>query len=58
MKLSYRGIKYNQESTEVNFNFGKLLGKYRGADLQGHSLNQLPVKKSHSPLIYRGVSYS
>ena len=59
MKLSYRGIKYNQEPSVVNFNLGNgVPGKYRGVDWQAHSFNQLPVKLSHSPLVYRGISYS
>ena len=58
MKLSYRGIKYNQEPSVVNVNFRRVLGKYRGVDWQAHSLNQLPVKRSRSPLMYRGISYN
>ncbi|ELS00657.1 hypothetical protein Xen7305DRAFT_00003580 [Xenococcus sp. PCC 7305] len=57
MKLSYRGIKYNQESTLVNVRSGVVSGKYRGADWQSHDLEQLALKQSHPHLTYRGVSY-
>jgi len=58
MKLSYRGIQYNQESTTINVNSGRVAGKYRGADWQEHNLDKVPVKQSHPHLTYRGVSYS
>lgn len=58
MKLSYRGVQYNQESTVVNVHSGGVAGKYRGADWQAHDLDKVPVKQSHPHLTYRGVSYS
>lgn len=59
MKLSYRGIQYNQESTVVNVHDGRVAGKYRGANWQTHELDQVPAKQSHPRLMtYRGVSYS
>ena len=57
MKLSYRGIQYNQEPTAVNVHSGRVVGKYRGADWQAHNLDRVPVRQSHPHLTYRGVSY-
>ncbi len=57
MKLSYRGIEYNQEPTVVNVHYGSVTGKYRGATWQAHNLDKIPVKQSHPHLTYRGVSY-
>ncbi|MGK7894954.1 MAG: DUF4278 domain-containing protein [Xenococcus sp. (in: cyanobacteria)] len=58
MKLSYRGIEYNQKSNLVNVHYGSIAGKYRGANWQEHNLDKIPVKQSHSHLTYRGVSYN
>lgn len=58
MKLSYRGIQYNQEPTAVNVHYGNVAGKYRGANWQAHNLNKISVKQSHPHLTYRGVNYN
>ncbi len=57
MKLSYRGIQYNQESTLVNVHSGRVTGKYRGANWQVHQLDKVPARQSHPHLTYRGVRY-
>ena len=58
MKLSYRGIQYNQEPTVVNVHSGRVAGKYRGANWQAHNLDKVPVKQPNPHLTYRGVSYN
>ena len=58
MKLSYRGIQYNQTSNLVNIHYGSVACKYRGANWQEHNLDAVSVKQSHPHLTYRGVSYN
>ena len=58
MKLFYRGISYEPKSYVVDTTMGKVVGKYRGANLYSHCHHKVSVQRNSSRLTYRGVSYN
>ena len=58
MKLSYRGIKYNQELVATSdVAVEKTAGKYRGKDCQISRVSPRHRKSQDLPRAYRGVHY-
>ena len=56
MRLSYRGIPYETQASEIPAMPGEISGKYRGADFK---VNQPSVRSQVQTAIlqYRGVLY-
>lgn len=57
MKLSYRGINYNQNSVLVNGDRVKAVGKYRGRNIELHKFNNIALQQHLNSMTYRGVAY-
>ena len=57
MKLSYRGVSYNQAHSEVATTETKIFGKYRGAVLKFHTAQKAPTNQHKNHCVYRGVHY-
>ncbi len=57
MKLSYRGVSYNHDHSEVATNETNIVGKYRGAVLKFHATKKAPVNQHKGSFVYRGVHY-
>ena len=57
MKLSYRGISYNQNRSEIATTETKLVGKYRGAALKFHAPQKASTNQHKGHCVYRGVHY-
>lgn len=57
MKLSYRGIRFNQNSTVVESTEGQTIGKYRGSELHAQEPKATITVAQHTNLKYRGASY-
>ena len=57
MKLSYRGISYNQNHSEIAATETKLIGKYRGAALKFHAPQKASTNQHKGHCVYRGVHY-
>lgn len=57
MKLSYRGVHYEQNPLSLEVTEGEILGKYRGATWRCHTLEEMPVPQPDLTLKYRGVTY-
>jgi hypothetical protein len=57
MKLSYRGVHYEQNPLSLEVTEGEILGKYRGANWRCHTLQEMPVPQPDRVLKYRGVAY-
>ena len=57
MKLSYRGVSYNQAHSEVATTETKMFGKYRGAVLEFHTAKKVPTNQHKNHCVYRGVHY-
>jgi hypothetical protein len=58
MKLSYRGVNYEPETTNLEFEPGELGGKYRGRNWQHTYPRHIVHLKPKIYLQYRGVAYS
>ncbi|ELR99930.1 DUF4278 domain-containing protein [Gloeocapsa sp. PCC 73106] len=58
MKLSYRGINYEQESSSIEFELGELGGKYRGSNWHYRYPRHMVHIKPKVYRQYRGVAYS
>lgn len=58
MKLTYRGINYEPETTALPMNEGAIAGKYRGKPWRYHYPRHIPQLKAKYGLQYRGVHYS
>lgn len=58
MQLSYRGVKYTPNSTELTIVKGRAMGKYRGNVWHNHELVFPASLPAPAILKYRGVAYS
>lgn len=58
MKLSYRGIHYDQVPLALDMNEGEVGGKYRGQDWKYHYPRHIPQLQPKLYRQYRGVAYS
>jgi hypothetical protein len=58
MKLSYRGVPYDQNSLNLEFKEGELAGKYRGQDWNYRYPRHIPQLQPKIFMQYRGVAYS
>lgn len=58
MKLSYRGVHYEQVPFALDMNEGEVGGKYRGQDWKHHYPRHLPELQPKLYRQYRGVAYS
>ena len=57
MKLSYRGIKYNQKSLNLKADVTKTSGRYRGGECKINHVINANVKHTNADRTYRGVHY-
>ncbi len=57
MKLSYRGINYNQNPVLLNSNQVKAVGKYRGKNIELHKFSNIELQQHRNSMTYRGVAY-
>jgi hypothetical protein len=58
MKLSYRGIHYDEDPLNLEFKEGTVVGKYRGQDWNYHYPRHIPQLQPKIFMQYRGVAYS
>ena len=58
MKLSYRGISYETENSNIEFEHGETGGKYRGVNWQHRYPRHIVHLKPKIYRQYRGVAYS
>jgi len=58
MKLSYRGVPYKSEESQLEINEGEIGGKYRGQNWRYHYPRHIPQIKPKIYMQYRGVAYS
>lgn len=58
MKLSYRGVKYDQVSSSIEFDQREIGGKYRGQVWHHKYPRHIPDIKPKIYRQYRGVAYS
>lgn len=58
MKLSYRGVPYEQDLLALEINEGEIGGKYRGQNWKYHYPSHMPQLQPKLYRQYRGVSYS
>lgn len=57
MRLSYRGVHYEQPFSPLEVREGEIRGKYRGQDWQYHYPSHIPQLQAKSYRQYRGVNY-
>ncbi|HEY9666539.1 MAG TPA: DUF4278 domain-containing protein [Coleofasciculaceae cyanobacterium] len=57
MKLSYRGVKYENASPVLEVREGEIGGTYRGQAWRHHYLRHMPEPLPTHDLKYRGVAY-
>ena len=57
MKLSYRGIQYNQESLYLKADVTRTSGRYRGEESKINRVSNAKVKHTNAERTYRGVHY-
>jgi hypothetical protein len=57
MKLSYRGVAYNNDQQDLEVAEGAILGKYRGVNWRCHTVREMPVPELNQTLRYRGAYY-
>lgn len=57
MKLSYRGVSYEQDAPTIEVTEGEIVGKYRGQDCQVRYPRHIPVPGTVTNLKYRGTAY-
>lgn len=58
MKLSYRGVAYENESPAIDMVEGEIGGKYRGQAWRCSYPRHIPVPQPALDLKYRGVAHS
>jgi hypothetical protein len=58
MKLSYRGINYETENSNLEFDQGEVGGKYRGTNWQHTYPRHVVHLRPKLYMQYRGVAYS
>lgn len=58
MKLSYRGVSYDNEPLNLEMKEGDISGKYRGQDWKYHYPRHIPQLQPKLYRQYRGVAYS
>ncbi len=57
MKLSYRGIPYEQAPTSIETTEGEITGHYRGATTTFKARRETPLPDAIVSLKYRGAGY-
>lgn len=57
MKLCYRGVQYNYNSSEITTYESEIIGKYRGSNFKLQNLKEEVIFKPDCELKYRGVIY-
>ena len=57
MKLSYRGIQYNQKSLNLKADVKRTSGRYRGGEFKINSVSTPSFKHTSAEKTYRGVHY-
>lgn len=57
MKLSYRGIQYNQDRVSLEADVTQTTGRYRGEEYKISSSIPRSAKRNNSSRTYRGVNY-
>ncbi|HEY9834286.1 MAG TPA: DUF4278 domain-containing protein [Stenomitos sp.] len=57
MKLSYRGVNYENSTPMLEVMEGDIGGTYRGQNWKSHYLRHIPEPAPVSNLKYRGVAY-
>jgi hypothetical protein len=57
MKLSYRGVNYENSSPMLEVVEGDIGGTYRGQNWRSHYLRHIPEPAPVNDLKYRGVAY-
>ncbi|NEP57990.1 MAG: DUF4278 domain-containing protein [Symploca sp. SIO2G7] len=57
MKLSYRGISYEEQPSTLEVSEGEIGGKYRGQTWKIHRPKQNLRHSAFRQLTYRGISY-
>jgi hypothetical protein len=57
MKLSYRGVSYEDQPSTLEVSEGEIGGKYRGQTWKIHRPKQSLRRSASKELIYRGITY-
>lgn len=57
MQLSYRGVRYTQESTSMDMVESGMVGTYRGQAFPFKYPRHVPVSQPVQDLVYRGAAY-
>lgn len=57
MKLTYRGVQYENNTPVIETTEGKTVGKYRGLDWRFRNPKQQLYLQPRANLTYRGVTY-
>ncbi len=57
MKLTYRGVQYENNTPVIETTEGEVAGKYRGLDWRFHGLKKQLHLQPRANLTYRGVTY-
>lgn len=57
MRLSYRGVHYNQEPTAIDLVDSNVSGEYRGQHYKLSYPRHIPTPNPNLDLSYRGVAY-
>jgi hypothetical protein len=55
MRMTYRGVSYEQNAPAVEVKEAQKVGHYRGQELHFHSLLAQPVLQPTFHLVYRGI---
>ena len=55
MQLSYRGVKYNTNKSDVPVTDTQEIGHYRGATYHVRRALKMPARRSEDVLKYRGA---
>ncbi len=58
MKLTYRGINYEPDTTFIDVTEGEVAGTFRGQPWHYHYPRHIPKPQPKRSLKYRGVSYN
>ncbi len=56
MKLTYRGISYEQPTSTLRWSKGPVIGQYRGVPVQTQTVDRIPPQAARQ-LSYRGLAY-
>jgi len=57
MKLSYRGIQYNQKSLNLKADVTRTSGRYRGEEVKINRVSSTSFRHSRAERTYRGAHY-